>query len=135
MRAAASWAGSSAWGRRTRAPHARTGEVSRHLLACTRWALQEFPRVARGLNYDLNWALAGDQLTTRGQAYRNPTVRDLIEFAPRGVRVTKNRAVVATAGQAAAGAAPTYATDHLPGTSVVDIEDFERRIESVSVQS
>jgi len=35
------------------------------------------------LNYDLNWSLAGDKITTRGEAYRNATVRDLLEFLPR----------------------------------------------------
>ena len=45
--------------------------------------LQVFPRVARGLDYDLNWSLAGDKITTRGEAYRNASLRDLMEFLPR----------------------------------------------------
>lgn len=44
---------------------------------------QEFPRKARGLDYDLNWSLAGDKITTRGEAYRNASLRDLLEFLPR----------------------------------------------------
>lgn len=44
---------------------------------------QEFPRKARGLDYDLNWSLAGDKITTRGEAYRNAPLRDLLEFLPR----------------------------------------------------
>ena len=45
--------------------------------------MQEFPRKARGLDYDLNWSLAGDKITTRGEAYRNASVKDLLEFLPR----------------------------------------------------
>ena len=42
-----------------------------------------FPRQDRGLNSDMRWALAGDRITTRGEVYRNASLRDLIEFTPR----------------------------------------------------
>lgn len=93
-------------------------------------APQEFPRVARGLDYNLNWSLAGDRLTTRGEAYRNASVRDLIEFTPRaGARVTKSRALVVDSGAAAVTAA--YATDVMPGTTVMDVAEAEARTNAV----
>lgn len=86
----------------------------------------EFPRVMRGLDYNLNWSLAGDQLTTRGEAYRNASVRDLIEFTPRSAaRVTKDRALVVDSG--AAPATASFATDILPGASVMDVSEAEER--------
>jgi hypothetical protein len=105
----------------------------------------EFPRVARGLDYALNWSLAADSLTTRGEAYRNATVRELLEFAgPRGaVRVTKQRALELL-GPRGAGAQPapspapaasSFATDAgFPGRTVMDVEDFESRLASVSTR-
>lgn len=89
----------------------------------------EFPRKMKGLDYDLNFSLANDDLTTRGEAYRNAPVKDLIEFAPRStVKVTKERAVISSARGAKAVA---YATDALPGFQVMDIEEFEGRVQSV----
>ena len=88
----------------------------------------------RGLNYDLNWSLAGDKITTRGEAYRNASVRDLIEFSSRkDVRVTKARAVVGVNSVVnVASGAPLFATDSFTGASAVDVEDFEKRLISVS---
>jgi hypothetical protein len=106
-------------------------------------AAVEFPRVARGLDYSLNWSLAADSLTTRGEAYRNAPVRELLEFAgPRGaVRVSKLRALELL-GPRGAGAAPapspapaasSFATDAgFPGRTVMDVEEFESRLASVS---
>lgn len=73
-------------------------------------------------------------MTTRGEAYRNASVRDLLEFAgPRGdVRVTPERALEVKGGpMASAGSALAFATDVHPGTSVMDVEEFEGRLESV----
>lgn len=96
----------------------------------------EFPRVARGLDYDVNWSLAADGLTTRGEAYRNAPVRDLLEFAgPRGaVRVTKQRALeVLDQGAAPAAAGAAFATDTgLPGRALMDVDEYESRLASVS---
>jgi hypothetical protein len=82
----------------------------------------------------LNWSLAADHLTTRGEAYRNADVRELLEFLPRGtVKVTKERAVEVTGGPAAAPpAADSFATDVFPGRKVMDVEDYEGRLASVS---
>jgi len=81
-----------------------------------------FPNVRRGTDIDLNASLAADNLTTRGDAYRNASVRDLIEFADRGsVKATKLRAVLAQ-GKAPA-AATVEATDAILGAErVVDVE-------------
>ncbi len=97
--------------------------------------LQAFPRKARGLDYDLNWSLAADSLTTRGEAYRNASVRDLLEFAPRGtVRVTKERAVEVIGGpEANPGKAEAFATDVFPGRKVMDVEEYEGRLTSVRI--
>jgi hypothetical protein len=95
---------------------------------------QVLPRKVRGLDYDLNWSLAGDALTTRGEAYRNAAVRDLLEFAgPRGaVRVTKERAAEVVAGPLAAPKpAEAFATDVFPGRKVMDVEEYEGRLSSV----
>jgi hypothetical protein len=70
-------------------------------------------------------------LTTRGEAYRNATIRDLLEFAgSRGtVEVTKERAlVVRTPTPTEAGA---FATDAFVGRTVMDVEEFEGRLASV----
>ena len=92
---------------------------------------QEFPRVARGLDYNLNWSLAGDRLTTRGEAYRNASLRDLIEFTPRtGARVTKGRALIVDI--AAPAATTSFATDVVHGTSVMDVAEAESRTTAVS---
>lgn len=94
---------------------------------------QEFPRVARGLDYNLNWSLAGDRLTTRGEAYRNASVRDLIEFTPRsGARVTKGRALIVDT--AAPAATASFATDVVHGTSVMDVAEAESRTTAVSAR-
>jgi hypothetical protein len=86
------------------------------------------------LDYDLNWSLAADAITTRGDAFRNPTIRDLVEFSPRGaVRVSKSRAVEVTAGSLAnASAGEAFATDVIPGRKVMDVEEYESRLNSVS---
>ena len=71
--------------------------------------------MARGLDYDLNWSLAGDRVTARGEAYRNASVRDLIEFTPRaGHSVTKARGLVCAAP--VPPPCPVFATEALPGT-------------------
>lgn len=102
-------------------------------LQCSRLVMQEFPRRARGLDYDLNWSLAADAITTRGTAFRNATVRDLVEFSPRGaVRVHKSRALEVTSGPlASAGAGEAFATDVVPGRKVMDVEEYESRLNSV----
>ena len=97
---------------------------------------QTFPRRARGLEYELNFSLAADGLTTRGEAYRNAPVRDLLEFAgPRGdVRLTRERALEVTGGpMAVARSALAFATDVHPAATVMDVEEFEGRLESVRV--
>lgn len=98
--------------------------------------LQVFPKVQRGLDYDLNWSLNADRVTTRGEAYRNASVRDLLEFAPRGsVKVTKERALQVVGGpEAAVKPAEAFATDVVPGRKVMDVEEYEGRLTSVSAQ-
>jgi hypothetical protein len=93
----------------------------------------DLDRAVRGLNVDLNHSLAGDGLSTRGEAYRNASVRDLIEFSERAaVRVTKERAVDVVGGPFAARAKfAAYATDALPGLKTMDVEDYEKRLASV----
>ena len=86
--------------------------------------------MARGLDYDLNWALAGDRLTTRGEAYRNASIRDLLEFAPRaGHAVTKEKALVCTTPQPQP--CPAFATDALPGTQASGVGCRRLRVEVV----
>ncbi len=94
------------------------------------------PRMVRGLDLDLNQSLAGDGLTTRGEAYRNASVRDLCEFAgPRGaVRLSKDKALELVSGPlASAISCSAFATDVMPGSSVMDVEEFEGRLASVRV--
>lgn len=95
---------------------------------------QTLYRKQRGLSVPLNWSLASDGLTTRGEAYRNAPVRELLEFAgPRAeVAVDAARAATVLAGPLAA-AVPTaaFATDVMPGRKVMDVDEYEARLESV----
>lgn len=43
--------------------------------------LQVFPREKEGTNYDLNWSLADDRVTPRGDAFRNADERTLHMYA------------------------------------------------------
>ena len=108
--------------------------LSSHPFPVAEEAFAFFGRAARGLDTDLNQSLAADGLTTRGEAYRNAPVRDLLEFAERGsVRVTKGRALEVTGGPLAVALKTTaFATDALPGAKVMDVEEFEGRLASVS---
>lgn len=98
--------------------------------------MQEFPRKARGLDYDLNWSLAGDSVTARGDAFRNAPVRTLLEFTPRAEvkSITKQRALVTKTAESAAVPAAAFSTDPaaIPGTAAVSIEEFEDKLASVS---
>ena len=70
-------------------------------------------------------------LTSRGEAYRNASIRDLLEFAgSRGaVQVTKERALVGRTSAPVEAAA--FATDAFAGRTVMDVEEFEGRLSSV----
>ena len=93
-----------------------------------------FALARRGVDCDLNQSLAADGLTTRGEAYRNASVRDLCEFSERAsVRVTRERALEVVGGPlATALKTAAFATDALPGVRVMDVEEFEGRLASVS---
>lgn len=98
--------------------------------------IQVFPANKRGLDYDLNWSLAADSLTTRGEAYRNASVRDLLEFAgpKKDLKVTPERALEIVSGPYTAPSKKriTFATDGLPNRDVMSVEEFEARLEAVS---
>ena len=88
----------------------------------------------RGLDYDLNWALAADGVTTRGSAFRNANIRTLLEFSPRAMaRVTPERAAVAQLK--AQADVPAFATDVVPGRKVMDVEEYEGRLDAVRLAS
>ena len=76
-------------------------------------------------------------MTTRGEAYRNATVRDLIEFSDRAsVKVTKERAVEVVGGMfgpSTRSKFTAFATDVIPGFKVMDVEEYESRLASVSL--
>ena len=80
---------------------------------------------------------SNSSLTTRGEAYRNAPVRSLLEFAgPRdAVQVTRERALVVRGDGAGVGsgapAGGAFATDVVPGRTVMDVEEFEGRLSSV----
>jgi len=92
-----------------------------------------YPRKARGLDYDLNWSLAADSLTNRGEAYRNANIRDLLEFIPRkDIKITKEKAVEIINGPFSKNTTvDSYATDVLPNTKVMDVEEYEGRLSSL----
>ena len=50
-----------------------------HLWACS-CAVQIFPRERPGLNYDLNWSLADDDVSPHGDAYRNAPLSVLHQY-------------------------------------------------------
>jgi len=84
-----------------------------------------FPALARGVDVDLNFSLAADRVTTRGQAFRNPDVRTLLEFLPRGSAEVRKGKSVATNG-APQAALSVQATDKIFGSDgVVDVEEYE----------
>ena len=99
--------------------------------------MQVFPKKERGLNYDLNWSLNADGLITRGDAFRNADVRTLLEFMPRAeVKLSKERGVEVVAGPLAkANETLAYATDAFPGRQVMDVEEYEGRLVSVSMNT
>jgi hypothetical protein len=80
---------------------------------------------------DLNFSLAADKVTTRGDTFRNADVRTLIEHIPKGAAEVKKGRVVSHAG-ASSSATPIGATDALPGSSsVVDVDSFEAQFKAV----
>jgi hypothetical protein len=88
-------------------------------------SLQEYPRQIRGLDYDVNWSLAGDKITTRGQVFRNAKVRDFLEFMPRN-----SIQEIQTSNETVSVHYPAIhcaisSTDVLKGCNVVDISEFE----------
>ena len=87
----------------------------------------------RGLDPDLNISLAADGLTTRGDTFRNASVRDLFEFSERSsVKITSERALEVVAGPLAKAIKTTaYATDTFPGAKIMDVDEFEGRLASV----
>ena len=82
----------------------------------------------------MNASLAADGVTTRGDTYRNASVRDLFEFSERStVRITGERALELVGGpMAKAIKTGAFATDALPGTKAMDVDEFEGRLASVS---
>ena len=82
---------------------------------------------------DLNVSLAADGLTTRGETYRNASVRDLFEFSERStVKITKDKALEVIGGPLAkAIKTAVYATDSFSGAKVMDVDEFEGRLASV----
>lgn len=82
-----------------------------------------YPREGPGLNYDLNWSLADDDVTPRGLAFRN--ARDTQLFMHTSGSVDKATKVVDS--QVKDVDAPLFCTDEFEGFSVADIDEFEGR--------
>jgi hypothetical protein len=71
-------------------------------------------------------------VTTRGEAYRNASVRELVEHAPRGsVKVSKKEGWSVEVLGAAPAPAQGFATDVMAGRQVMDVEEFEAKLRSV----
>jgi hypothetical protein len=85
-----------------------------------------FPRERRGLDYSLNWSLADDMVTPRGDAFRNADVLELLMHskgqvdAARALHVPFQPAKVAHA-----------MTDEVAGVDVMDIDAYETLLGSV----
>lgn len=86
---------------------------------------------AEDADMSLRFSLGGDRLTTRGDVVRNPDVRTLLQHLPRGVEISKSRAV-RTKGAAEAASPVVRATDAINGAgAVADVEEFEAEMAEV----
>lgn len=81
----------------------------------------------------LRWSLAADHLTTRGDVHRNADIKTLMEAMPRSqVNIGKDKSVQVVSGPLAqANDTAAFATDAFPGRQVMDVEEYEGRIDSV----
>lgn len=89
---------------------------------------QLFPRERPGLDYNLNWSLADDSVTPRGDAFRNASLQQLLMYAPG--KVTKSNKVL-TAALPVAAKSINYATDNYAGLETLDLDRFDAKFEAV----
>lgn len=92
------------------------------LIACE----QTFPRERPGLDYSLNWSLADDAITPRGDAFRNAEVNQII-MASAG-KVDGNKGLL---GALNTKPLKVFATDEIPNAETMDVEEFEVLSEQV----
>lgn len=74
------------------------------------------------MDYDLNWSLADDDVTPGAAAFRNPSLRDLLQHSTSKV---DNGKVLRS--EAAAASATKFSTDEFPDREVMDIDEFDER--------
>jgi hypothetical protein len=89
--------------------------------------LQVFPRERPGLNYDLNWSLADDDVTPKGDAFRNASAKELLTF----VKGKVNRKANTATRDFAAPASKKLATEAAPGFSAIDLDAFDEKYQQV----
>jgi hypothetical protein len=83
-----------------------------------------FPRQRPGLDYDLNWSLADDDVTPKGDAYRNAPLRVLQQYSAAGKRTSTGGV---TASQ---GTVQSFTTGANADTTTLDEFDEKYRLVS-----
>lgn len=87
-----------------------------------------FPREAPGLSYDLNWSLADDNVTPKGSAFRNASVKELLQHCTGRLSASK---AIDCGDAVASDVVGPFATDDYAGHASLSIDDYEAALEDV----